>query len=149
MPRRPGEKFIQIRRQEEKRKRDRAYDGKRGTSAQRGYDARWERIRLMKLRENPLCEICDGNGIITEATEVHHIVPIGDGGEIYAIRNLMSLCHSCHMKIHASGGGAPPISGTSVSETGVAAARDLSQVRVGGYRDEAWASKKTNSAQKT
>jgi len=105
VPRRPGEKFAETKRREEKRKRDRLYDKMRGTPAWRGYDARWEKVRLVKLRSNPLCEMCERDGAITEATEVHHVVPIANGGEIYVMENLMSLCHSCHMRLHAGGGG--------------------------------------------
>lgn len=38
--------------------------------------------------------------IYKPAEEVHHIVPLNDGGT-HARSNLVSLCRSCHMKAHA------------------------------------------------
>ena len=43
-------------------------------------------------------DICPFKGI-TPVEEVHHIVPISRGGT-HAADNLMSLCQSCHNKIH-------------------------------------------------
>jgi 5-methylcytosine-specific restriction protein A len=97
MPRKPGERFKRNR----KRAYDRAYEKARGTPANRGYDSAWREVRRRKLSEEPLCEICLRAGHIIPATEVHHIVPIADGGDVYARENLMSVCHSCHMKLHA------------------------------------------------
>ena len=38
-------------------------------------------------------------GKIIPAVEVHHKIPISQGGA-HARENLMSLCRSCHTKIH-------------------------------------------------
>jgi 5-methylcytosine-specific restriction protein A len=62
----------------------------RGSAASRGYDARWRRLRLMFLREHPLCALCGA-----PATEVDHIIPIRLGGSNDAA-NLQALCKSCH-----------------------------------------------------
>lgn len=99
MPRKPGEIFRNKKRKYD-RKYDQVYEKKRGTPAQRGYDRRWRKVRKHKLRMDPLCEVCLREGYVVPATEVHHIVPISEGGEVYAYENLMSVCHSCHMKIH-------------------------------------------------
>ena len=74
-------------------KRDR---WERGTSAQRGYDARWRKVRDRKLKVEPLCEPCQANGRTTAASEVDHIVPLNDGGARLAWRNLQSICRECH-----------------------------------------------------
>lgn len=68
---------------------------------------RWRAMRQAQLREQPLCEICYGEGRITAATEVHHKNFISNGSnpdEMMEIAfdpdNLQSLCKKCHMKLH-------------------------------------------------
>lgn len=73
----------------------------RPPSSQRGYDARWRKVRAMKLRANPLCEECEKGKVLTPASMVHHIVPIEEGGEVLDLENLMALCESCHDKKHS------------------------------------------------
>ena len=75
------------------------HDRNRGTAAQRGYGARWQRIRLMHLRSNPLCMDPYGvhEGRPVPATDVDHILPRREGGSD-SDDNLQSLCHSCHSK---------------------------------------------------
>lgn len=48
---------------------------------------------------HPLCERCLKEGRYTPVDEVHHILPISKGGD-HRESNLMSLCQSCHTKIH-------------------------------------------------
>lgn len=74
-----------------------AYDRNRGSAAQRGYDRRWQRLRLMHLRANPLCVECLKHGITTQASEVDHIRPKRDGGDD-SDTNLQSLCKPCHSR---------------------------------------------------
>lgn len=74
----------------------------RGSSTEQGYGATWRKFRLMQLRREPLCEDCLEAGRVTEATDVHHIVPKRDGGED-SFDNVKSLCHSCHSKRTAKG----------------------------------------------
>jgi 5-methylcytosine-specific restriction endonuclease McrA len=60
---------------------------------------RWKDCRLVKLRQNPLCEDPRGkhSGCIVIAKEVHHIVPlIEDPSKAYDLANLMSVCVPCH-----------------------------------------------------
>ena len=52
---------------------------------------------------HPLCERCLKEGRYTPVEEVHHIVPISKGGD-HRESNLMSLCQSCHTKIHVEMG---------------------------------------------
>ena len=80
------------------------------------YNSReWKELTILKKRANPLCEQCikDGEavgipgGYIRSATCVHHIIPIETARTKDEMRrlafdwnNLMSLCKSCHARIH-------------------------------------------------
>ncbi len=55
----------------------------------------WLRIRERQLRDHPLCAACLGQGFVTAAQEVDHIVPLFKGGTD-APANLQSLCVACH-----------------------------------------------------
>ena len=81
----------------------REHDERRGTAASRGYGARWQRVRAMALRAQPLCAECARQGRVTPATDVHHIVKRRDGGPD-SFENLEALCHACHSRITATGG---------------------------------------------
>lgn len=63
------------------------------------YGRVWKRIRDRYIIEHPMCEECLSRGIYKVADEVHHKLPLTDGG-IHEKNNLVSLCHSCHMKAH-------------------------------------------------
>lgn len=82
---------------------------RRGTSAQRGYGYRWQRLRRMFLAAHPLCADPFGDhqrdGVVVAATDVDHIVPRTRGGTDDE-SNLQQLCHSCHSrKTNAEDGG--------------------------------------------
>lgn len=70
--------------------------------------ARWQKLRCQKLAENPFCEMCAEQHRLMVATEVHHIRPVMSvsGRQREALMfdkdNLMSLCHDCHVAIHAT-----------------------------------------------
>ena len=72
------------------------HDERRGSSRERGYDGRWERVRLMHLASEPLCRMCARRGRFTPAVLVDHITPINDGGKVLDDGNLQSLCRACH-----------------------------------------------------
>jgi 5-methylcytosine-specific restriction protein A len=82
---------------EHKRQAQQEQDRERGTAAERGYTYQWSKVRKMYLNEFPLCNDCEQVGKVTSATEVHHIKPIGEGGNNER-DNLMSLCHVCHSR---------------------------------------------------
>jgi 5-methylcytosine-specific restriction protein A len=63
------------------------------------YGRAWKRIRDRYVMEHPLCELCLKEGRLTPTDEVHHILPISQGGT-HNRGNLMSLCQSCHNKKH-------------------------------------------------
>ena len=71
----------------------------RGYRQHERYGNAWRRIRDRHLAREPLCEMCWKRGRFVAATLVHHIKPLGDGGT-HDESNLMSLCVSCHEKIH-------------------------------------------------
>ena len=73
----------------------------KGTSAQRGYDARWRIARGCALRRDSyLCQACLKKGRPQEATEVHHLRPISEAPELRLdLDNLQSLCGPCHREI--------------------------------------------------
>ncbi len=64
------------------------------------YGYRWRKVRNLVMARNPFCEQCKSEGRYTLATEIHHIKPLAEGGT-NDLDNLMSLCRSCHAKIHA------------------------------------------------
>lgn len=63
------------------------------------YGRVWKRIRDSYVKTHPFCEQCFKEGILTPVDEVHHIIPVSRGGT-HDRSNLMSLCKSCHNKIH-------------------------------------------------
>lgn len=66
----------------------------------------WHSLRTSKLIEHPLCEMCEMEGIIKLAEDVHHIYsPFNYSGTerlqyAYDTDNLICLCKECHGKIH-------------------------------------------------
>lgn len=67
----------------------------------------WKEIRLNKLHNQPICEVCEAKGYSTLAEEVHHKIPVESVATekqmkrlMFDYRNLMSVCHSCHAEIH-------------------------------------------------
>ena len=63
------------------------------------YDSKWKKIRARYVALHPLCEMCLKEGRYVPVEEVHHIKPLSQGGT-HAESNLMSLCKSCHTKLH-------------------------------------------------
>jgi 5-methylcytosine-specific restriction protein A len=76
--------------------RYREQDSRRESSARRGYDAIWRKLRLIKLNASPLCEEHLKRNVVVEAAEVDHIIPIRNGGARLDLTNLQSLCKPCH-----------------------------------------------------
>lgn len=65
------------------------FDRSRGSSSKRGYGAKWRRLRLVVLSEEPYCRACQ-----SPAEEVDHIVPKPLGTDVRD--NLQALCKRCH-----------------------------------------------------
>ena len=71
----------------------------RASAARRGYDQRWQRVRLYHLLTHPLCEDCNERGRLTLATQVHHVVKLSERPDLrFDHDNLLSLCSRCHSR---------------------------------------------------
>lgn len=51
--------------------------------------------RARRLRQEPLCRHCKARGLVRQATQVDHIVPLFKGGDDNDL-NCQSLCDDCH-----------------------------------------------------
>jgi 5-methylcytosine-specific restriction protein A len=81
----------------EEKQRKKLLDDRRGSSAARGYDSAWQRLRKRFLRKNPLCVFCMEQGLLTEAAVVDHIITISERPDLRLVwGNLRSLCKRCH-----------------------------------------------------
>lgn len=76
----------------------------RDPDTKKRYGAAWQRIRDRYVAEYPLCEICAEAGRITPSQEVHHVIPLRQGGT-HDAENFMALCTPCHSRITATEGG--------------------------------------------
>ena len=88
-----------------KRLLDREYNNRRPERHQIYNTSEWRKLREYKRRLNPLCEECLRHGVITPAELVDHIIPIEEGGAMFELGNLQSLCSRCHNEKHAGGRG--------------------------------------------
>lgn len=79
----------------------------RSVNYKKKYGHEWVKIRAVYVSEHPLCEMCLKDGKVTPVEEVHHILPVSRGGT-NDTENLMSLCRSCHNKIHIALGDRHP-----------------------------------------
>ena len=75
----------------------------RDPRSKKRYGRAWKRIRDRYVEAHPLCEECMKQGRMTQATEVHHILPLSRGGT-HDEANLMALCTPCHSAITARDG---------------------------------------------
>ena len=76
----------------------------RDPAVKKRYGRAWQRVRDRFIAAHPLCQRCKEHDAVTPAQEVHHIVPLSQGGTHDEV-NLMSLCTSCHSGITAREGG--------------------------------------------
>lgn len=84
---------------EEHRKEKNSYDQDRGTAYERGYDARWQRVRKQYLKKHPLCacEDCKRLVVPLPANVVDHIIPHKGNKELFWDRsNWQPMNHRCH-----------------------------------------------------
>ena len=73
----------------------------RSPDTNKRYGRAWKKIRARFLLQYPLCEQCRQEGRLTPAQEVHHILPLANGGT-HDDNNLLALCKSCHSSITAT-----------------------------------------------
>lgn len=98
-----------------------AYDSRRGSSSERGYNARWQKARATYLRHRPLCAECARATPprTTPATIVDHIIPHkGDTALFWDVDgNWQPLCKPCHDRKTATEDGGFGRSASRESET--------------------------------
>ncbi len=70
----------------------------RGSARQRGYDARWQKVRDYHIRANPLCVKCEERGRTVVGKDVDHIIPFDGLSDPKRLDgyNLQTLCRACH-----------------------------------------------------
>ena len=57
---------------------------------------KWRKARLEALwRDDWKCRLCERRGRL----EVDHIKPLADGGALYDLDNLRTLCRDCHIGV--------------------------------------------------
>ena len=97
--------FFNVAKTEEHQKEEnRRYEKyQRDPNTRRRYGRAWKRIRDSYVKTHPFCELCYEKGVLVEVEEVHHKIPLAEGGT-HDRSNLISLCKSCHAKIHAERG---------------------------------------------
>ena len=76
---------------------NREYDRQHRSNHSQLYGSRWRKLRQLYVSKHPLCEHCLADGFYVPVSEVHHILPLADGGT-HDEENLVSLCQSCHTK---------------------------------------------------
>lgn len=68
-------------------------DVQRGSASSRGYGSRWQKARLIFLKEYPICALCQDE----LASVVDHIIPHkGDQELFWDVKNWQPLCKRCH-----------------------------------------------------
>jgi 5-methylcytosine-specific restriction protein A len=72
-----------------------AYESTRLSPTLRGYGRTWQKLRLMVLREEPLCRVCGEAGLVVPAVDVDHAIALRRGGTNER-SNLVPMCHACH-----------------------------------------------------
>lgn len=59
--------------------------------------ARWQRVRARHLATHPLCVMCEAEGLINEASIVHHVIDVADRPDLaFNESNHQSLCKRHH-----------------------------------------------------
>ncbi len=90
--------------EEHQRMENRRYEKyDRDPAVRRRYGRAWKRIRDRYASRHPFCEECQRKGRLCPVEEVHHKVPLSEGGT-HEVSNLVSLCKECHARIHAERG---------------------------------------------
>ena len=70
---------------------------RRGTSSSRGYNYRWQKLKKLYLKKNPLCAQCLEEGRTVPAVAVDHIMPHrGDYRLFWDESNWQGLCTRHH-----------------------------------------------------
>lgn len=87
--------------QKQENQRYEKYD--RDSAVRHRYGRAWKRIRDSYAMANPLCEQCLSKGKYVMTEEIHHKIPLANGGS-HDRNNLIALCKECHSRVHAESG---------------------------------------------
>lgn len=72
---------------------------KKLSTAQRGYDSKWQRVSLEVLkRDKFICYYCGTALVRGENATVDHVIPLSRGGSRLDMNNLVASCRSCNSK---------------------------------------------------
>ncbi|CAH0355325.1 hypothetical protein SPH9361_03402 [Sphingobium sp. CECT 9361] len=71
-----------------------AHSMERKTTA-RGYGWAHQQMRIIVLREEPLCRPCLAVNRVTASTTADHITPLAEGGTGDRL-NMQGICNDCH-----------------------------------------------------
>jgi 5-methylcytosine-specific restriction enzyme A len=84
--------------------KEKEHDKRRGSATSRGYDNGWRKLRAVKARMDPLCEVCLEEGLVTPLAIVHHVRGVDEFPELrLRLDNLKSLCRRHHDEVHEGG----------------------------------------------
>lgn len=89
-------------------KRQKVAQQARGSSAERGYDRRWQRFRKAYIANvvslDPFCQDCRGPFGSTSDIELHHKIKVADRPDLLFVgANISAICCRCHSKRTARG----------------------------------------------
>lgn len=89
-----------VQNEEVKKEEVKRYDNSRGTSASRGYSYKWSKASALYRKNNPLCVMCQKQGVLKINNCVDHIVPVNgpDDPLFWVESNWQGLCTSCHSR---------------------------------------------------
>jgi 5-methylcytosine-specific restriction protein A len=68
---------------------------KKPTATKRMTGRKLQAARAALFQVNPLCVMCEANGIVRPAAHRDHIVPLSEGG-LDVAENTQGLCAECH-----------------------------------------------------
>lgn len=95
MPSRPG--TFRPPAQPSRSEQRQAYDDRRGSARDRGYNVRWEKARKTFLARAPLCLGCEAVGRVEPAAVVDHVVPHeGDTARFWDTARWQGCCKWHH-----------------------------------------------------
>jgi 5-methylcytosine-specific restriction enzyme A len=93
-----------VKQEEAKKQRHKDYKlNRKDIREQQFYNTKaWHKVRNLRLiRDNGLCQVCLKDDKIVLANTVHHKIELKqDWNKRLDIDNLMTVCESCHNRIH-------------------------------------------------
>jgi 5-methylcytosine-specific restriction endonuclease McrA len=73
---------------------------------------RWRKLSTLYRAQHPTCIVCEGEGVVTPATQVHHVKEVSTHPALaYDWNNLNALCTRCHNRMRARATLVEPVGG--------------------------------------